>query len=443
MQVFKFGGASVNSAEAVRNMSQIVASHLDQSLVVVVSAMGKTTNALERLVPGVTSSEEERNEVFASVVGFHHNIIEGLWGKHFCQDGNNTVHDAVRRESRRLVIDKVDTYLELLRMRVENPSTSYNFDYDQVVSFGEIISTTIISEYLNYIAIPNRWMDVRDLIRTDANYREGHVDWAATRLLISNRLLPLLASRPEGPQPVVITQGFIAGTVSKTTTTLGREGSDYSAAILSHCLGAEEMTIWKDVPGFLNADPKFFKDTVKIEQMPYNEAIELAYYGASVIHPKTVKPLQNKSIKLNIKSFLDSSSQGSVIGPYEEIKPLTPLYIFKNNQVLLSIMPKDFSFIAEDNLQTIFAALANANIRVNLMQNSALSFSLCVDHNDILLKQLQDLLQDTYKLRYNENLQLITIRYYTQDIIDQIVAGRSILLQQRSRNTIQLIVDNK
>ena len=443
MQVFKFGGASVNSADAVRNMTQIVSSYLDQPLVVVVSAMGKTTNALERLVPGTTPSNEERDSIFSNLVSFHHEIIEGLWGKHFAQDEENPIHEAVRRESRRMVLDKVNTYFELLRLRVDSPATSYNFDYDQVVSFGEIISTTIISEYLNFIAIHNRWVDVRDLIRTDANYREGHVDWAATQLLVSTRLLPLLAPRSEGPQSVVVTQGFIAGTVSKTTTTLGREGSDYSAAILSHCLGAEEMTIWKDVPGFLNADPKFFKDTVKIEQIPYNEAIELAYYGASVIHPKTVKPLQNKNIKLNIKSFLDPQAQGSVIGPYEEIKPLTPLYIFKNNQVLLSIMPKDFSFIAEDNLQTIFAALANANIRVNLMQNSALSFSLCVDHNDILLNQLQELLQNTYKLRYNENLQLITIRYYTQDIIDQIVAGRPILLQQRSRTTIQLIVENK
>ena len=237
-----------------------------------------------------------------------------------------------------------------------------------------------------------------------------------------------------------VTQGFIAGTSDGHTTTLGREGSDYSAAILSYCLDAESMTIWKDVPGFLNADPKYFPDTVKIEQIPYNEAIELAYYGASVIHPKTVKPIQNKNIRLHIKSFVTPETDGSVIGPFETIKPLTPLYIFKNNQTLLSVLPKDFSFIAEDNLQTIFAALAELNIRVNLMQNSALSFSLCIDDNELLLEQLRQRLASQFLLRYNRGLQLITIRYYTQQIIDTIVAGRPILLQQRSRTTTQLLV---
>jgi aspartate kinase len=237
-----------------------------------------------------------------------------------------------------------------------------------------------------------------------------------------------------------ITQGFIAGTCDGHTTTLGREGSDYSASILSYCLDAESMTIWKDVPGFLNADPKYFPDTVKIEEIPYNEAIELAYYGASVIHPKTVKPIQNKNIVLDIKSFVTPDAPGSQIGPFETIRPLTPLYIVKHNQTLLSVLPKDFSFIAEDNLQTIFAALAELNIRVNLMQNSALSFSICIDDNEMLLSQLQEKLSNQFLLRYNCDLRLITIRYYTQEIIDKIVSGRPVLLQQRSRTTAQLIV---
>ncbi len=239
---------------------------------------------------------------------------------------------------------------------------------------------------------------------------------------------------------VILTQGFIGGTADGHTTTLGREGSDYSASILAHCLEAESMTIWKDVPGFLNADPKYFDDTVKISQIPYNEAIELAYYGASVIHPKTVKPIQNKGIPLYIKSFITPESEGSSIGNYHTISPETPLYIFKNNQILLSILPKDFSFIAEENLQVIFGLLNELGIRVNLMQNSALSFSICIDNNPQRTGLLIEQLRHSFHVRYNENLQLITIRYYTQEVIDRIVAGRPVLLEQRSRSTEQLIV---
>ncbi len=442
MNIFKFGGASVNSADAVRNMSNIVASHRSRPLLIVVSAMGKTTNALERLIPGIGTNEDERSLTLQQLQSYHYDIIDGLYAP-----GGSTgsiAQEAMRQEALRAVRHKVETYFELLRMRAEGAPTAYNFDYDQIVSFGELISTTIISEYLNYIGISNRWMDVREIIRTDANYREGIVDWDATRFNAKTKLLPLLQSASDAEEhPVVVTQGFIAGTSSHTTTTLGREGSDYSAAILSHCLGAECMTIWKDVPGFLNADPKYFDNTIKIEQMPYNEAIEQAYYGASVIHPKTVKPLQNSNIRLNIKSFVNPEKEGSVIGPFDCIVPQCPLYIVKSRQVLLSIMPKDFSFIAEDNLQTIFAALAALNIRVNLMQNSALSFSLCIDNNEVLLQQLQELLSKNFLLRYNDNLKLITIRYYTQEIIDQIVGNRTILVQQRSRTTTQLVVEDK
>lgn len=413
MNIFKFGGASVNSAEAVRNMASIVKAHMgEEPLLVVVSAMGKTTNALERLVPGTTHSLEERLLIYDQIVAYHTDIMNGLG----LRDRNQVV-----------------LRLQQLRFRIDHEPTSYNYDYDQIVSFGELISTTIISHYLSQIGLNNQWLDVRTLIRTDQTYRDANVDWNATQNAINIRL-KTRHSR------LLITQGFIAGAPDGSTTTLGREGSDYSAAILSHCLGAQRMTIWKDVPGFLNADPKYFADTVKIDQLPYNEAIELAYYGASVIHPKTVKPLQNKGIELHIKSFKAPEAPGSVIGPYKRIQPQTPLYIFRNDQVLLSILPKDFSFIAEDNLQTIFAALANTGVRVNLMQNSALSFSLCVDDNPILLNRLQELLTPAFRLKYNRGLQLITIRYYTQQIIDSIVSGRPILLQQRSRTTTQLIV---
>lgn len=414
MKIFKFGGASVNSASAVRNMASIVKQYYGNPLVIVVSAMGKTTNRLEQLVPGVRPLAEHP-AMLEQVRDYHLQIIHELFS-----------------EPQHPVYEDFDRLFDQLTSQSAKQPTSYNYDYDQTVSYGELISTTIVSHYLNTIGLANKWVDVRDIIRTNNNYREGIVDFDLTSQAARHSAL--------NKELCCVTQGFIAGTVDGNTTTLGREGSDYSASILSYCLNAESMTIWKDVPGFLNADPKYFHDTVKIEQIPYNEAIELAYYGASVIHPKTVKPIQNKNIELHIKSFVTPDAEGSKIGPFETIQPLTPLYIFKNNQTLLSVLPKDFSFIAEDNLQTIFAALAELNIRVNLMQNSALSFSICVDDNEMLLEQLRQRLSEQFLLRYNRGLQLITVRYYTQEIIDKIVAGRPILLQQRSRTTTQLIV---
>lgn len=413
MRVFKFGGASVNSTAAVRNMAAIVKDYGQGPLTIVVSAMGKTTNRLEQLVPGVRP-RAEHPVMLEQLYDYHIQIVRELF-----PNPQDAVYEAFER------------LFAQLKEQTEKPATDYNYDYDQTVCFGELISTTIVSHYLASMGLENEWVDVRQVVRTDNHYREGIVDFEQTQKLARERF---------AGKRLFVTQGFIAGTDEGTTTTLGREGSDYSAAILSYCLDAESMTIWKDVPGFLNADPKFFHDTVKMEQIPYNEAIELAYYGASVIHPKTVKPIQNKNIELHIKSFLAPQEEGSVIGPYDTIKPLTPLYIFKNNQILLSVLPKDFSFIAEDNLQNIFAALAELNIRVNLMQNSALSFSICIDDNEILLKKLKERLSSQFHLRYNRGLQLITVRYYTQQIIDQIVAGRPVLLQQRSRSTTQLIV---
>lgn len=420
MRVFKFGGASVNSVEAIRNMADIVSHYLDKPLVVVVSAMGKTTNLLERVVPGIPKSEEECHELIAQSEEYHLGIALQLFG--------NDEHPTIV-ELRKL--------FRQLEERSSMLPTSYNYDYDQVVSYGEIISTTLIAGYLQSLSIDTKWIDIRNVIRTNENYREGIVDFDTTRIQTQQIVGSMIDAHGCN---VIVTQGFIAGTAKGTTTTLGREGSDYSASVLSYCLDAESMTIWKDVPGFLNADPKFFKDTVKINKIPFNEAIELAYYGASVIHPKTVKPIQNKGIRLNIKSFMNPSAEGSVIGPFESIEPLTPLYIFKNNQTLISILPKDFSFIAEDNLQTIFSVLAKHNVRVNMMQNSALSFSFCIDNNEILLNAIRESLGETFRLRYNTGLQLITIRYYNQQIIDEIVAGRNIVLQQRSRNTAQLLV---
>lgn len=419
MKVFKFGGASVNSADAVRNMAQVVQSHLESNpLMVVVSAMGKTTNLLEKLVPG-SADVSSANTLRQQLEVYHLDIAKSLI------------------PNDKTIIKKIQDLLHQLDntiVSLQPDAAHYNYNYDQVVSFGEIISTTIIAEYLNHLGINTLWSDARQLIQTDNHYREGRVDWQASETATKTLLADSIT------YSVILTQGFIGGTVDHKTTTLGREGSDYSAAILAYCLNAESVTIWKDVPGFLNADPKFFADTVKISQIPYNEAIELAYYGASVIHPKTVKPIQNKGIPLFIRSFITPEAEGSSIGDYKTIVPETPLYIFKNNQILLSILPRDYSFIAEDNLQVIFGILSKIGIRVNLMQNSALSFSICIDNNPQLINPLIEELKSMFRVRYNENLQLITIRYYTPEVIDSIVAGRPILLEQRSRTTEQLIV---
>lgn len=417
IKVFKFGGASVNSASAVKNMASIVQQYGEAPLVVVVSAMGKTTNALEKLVPGICSSED-RPILMQELIDYHLSIVRQLF--------KMPTHP---------VYAKLKALFASLEAQVNSHPTSYNFDYDQTVSFGELISTTIISEYLNSANIKNSWVDIRKVITTDTTYREGHVDWAET-LRRSSLIIDELNS-----SGTIVTQGFIAGTPDGHTTTLGREGSDYSASILSYCLDADAMTIWKDVPGFLNADPKFFQNTIKIKQIPYNEAIELAYYGASVIHPKTVKPIQNKNIALHIRSFITPESEGSKICSCRSIIPKTPLYIFKNNQVLLSIMPKDFSFIAEDNLEIIFGYLSQVGIKVNVMQNSALSFSVCIDDNQVLLNKLSALLKTKFKVRYNKGLQLITMRYYTEEVVDAVVDNRRVLLEQRSRTTAQLVVE--
>ena len=421
MKVFKFGGASVNSADAVRNMAQIVKGHLTagEPLVVVVSAMGKTTNLLEKLVPGVTPKEDAAR-LRQQLENYHREIAYAL------MPDNKDVQNDIST-----ILVRFDATIKQL----QKGKGEYNYSYDQTVSNGEVLSTTIIAHYLNGIGVKTMLADARQLIITDDHYREGHVDWEFTK-----GTCRLMMDAAKG-YDVVLTQGFIGSVKnSDKTTTLGREGSDYSAAILAYCLEAESVTIWKDVPGFLNADPKYFDDTVKIGQIPYNEAIELAYYGASVIHPKTVKPIQNKGIPLYIRSFVTPESEGSAVGNYHAISPETPLYIVKNDQILLSILPRDYSFIAEDNLQVIFGILNELGIRVNLMQNSALSFSICIDNNPQRVGVLIERLKSMFRVRYNENLQLITIRYYTQEVIDSIVGGRPILLEQRSRSTEQIIV---
>jgi len=414
MKVFKFGGASVKDADAVRNAATILKLFPDENIIVVISAMGKITNALERLVDAFFYKNEDASIILNEIKTFHFDIVDQLFS-----DKNHSIYTELN-----------NTFVELDWAIEDTPTADYNYEYDKIVSMGEVISTKIVSIYLNETGIQNTWQDVRDFIKTDNTYGEAKVHWDLTSQLCKS-LKEL--------QGIVITQGFIGGTSENFTTTLGREGSDYTAAILAFTTDAESVTIWKDVPGVLNADPKYFDDTIKLEQLSYQDAIELAYFGASVIHPKTIKPLQNKKIPLYVKSFLHPEKAGTVIN--DELTPLPiPCFIFKLNQVLISISPKDFSFIVEENFSDIFNLFAEKHIKVNVMQNSAISFSVSVDADERKLPDLIKTLEKDYRVRYNDNLELITIRYYDQATIDRVTRNKTILLEVKSRHTVQLVV---
>ncbi|MFM7055107.1 MAG: aspartate kinase [Bacteroidota bacterium] len=422
MIVFKFGGASVKDADAVRNVCSIIRSHEGNRLVVVVSAMGKTTNALERVVNARFSANDipTAKQHLQEVREFHHKIADELFA-----DKSNPVFDRMNN-----VFVEVEWCLD------DDVSKGYDFLYDQVVSSGELLSTIIIHEYLQSQGLQFAFADARDLISTDNHYREGRVEWEETLDKTNSQVNGMFASGHTG----VVTQGFIGCTSENYTTTLGREGSDYTASILAYCLDASAVYIWKDVPGVLNADPKHFPDAQKLESMSYHDAIELAYFGASVIHPKTIKPLENKGIPLHVKSFVDPKLSGTVIGKDFQTKPLVPSYIFKDNQMLVSISAKDFSFIAEDHLSTIFSLFAQANVKINLMQNSAISFSVCIDNDIRKVPELLETLKTRFKILYNEGLQLYTVRHYYPSTIETLTHGKEVLLEQRSRLTAQLVL---
>ncbi|MFZ5939415.1 MAG: aspartate kinase [Bacteroidota bacterium] len=417
MLVFKFGGASVKSAEAVKNMAGIL-SRFREPVVVVVSAMGKTTNALERVVEWYVSRDEKKlSDEFAQVKDYHLQIMSGLFPD---------IHSAA--------CDRVHSlFAELSERLKRTPALNYDFDYDQIVSYGELISTAIIAGYLKEVEqLPCRWIDVREAIKTDNNYREGRVDWQLT-----SRLVPELFKF--APDRLLITQGFLGSTENNLTTTLGREGSDYTAAILAYALHAESVTIWKDVPGVLNADPKWFDDTVLLEQLSYLDAIELAYYGASVIHPKTIQPLQNRDIRLYVRSFLNPEAPGTMIGNLSYEK-LVPSFIFKMNQVLLRISPHDFSFIAEHNLELIFRIINKHGARINLMQNSAVSFQVCTGFDPRKTEPLVKELSEHFKVMREDNLELITIRYFDESTIARVMQNKELILEHRGTQNIQLVV---
>ena len=434
-KIYKFGGASVKDADAVRNLKNIVAQHKNEDIFLVVSAMGKTTNMLEKVLKDFREQEGELGiDALSEVMSYHEKIILDLFDQ-------NHEHPVIESIS--------ELFIELWE-KLQNTQQPYDYQYDQTVSYGELISTTIIQEYLNHCDVPCRWLDARKYVITDETFRAANIDWDETRLRISKL-------NEEHFQGVVcITQGFIGSTGEtkrseegfeciKHSTTLGREGSDYTAAIFANCLDAEEVTIWKDVDGLLNAAPKRFKETVQLPHITYSEAIELAFYGASIIHPKTIKPLQNKNIPLKVQSFLNPDHEPSVIDGKPDTKTeKIPSYIVKDNQTLVSISPRDYSFMNEHNLRLIFAACDELNIHANVIQTSALMLSFCFDHDDEKLKGLVALLRETFQVKYNKGLTLFTIRHYDYSYTtgDRFLEGKKVYLKQSSRSTLQFVVES-
>jgi aspartate kinase len=421
IKVFKFGGASVKNADSVKNVAGIVSKHCTSPILAVVSAMGKTTNALETLINAYTSNTNV-SEIVNDLQKFHLDIAGGLFSKnHPCFSDLQNEFDALN-----------------IKLN-ETPGDNYDFEYDQLVSLGEVWSTKIVAHYLKEVGINIIWQDARRLIRTDSTWREGRIDWEKTEKKIAENTTPLL----DTPGKVVIVQGFLGGTDEKFTTTLGREGSDFTAAIFAYCLNAESVTIWKDVPGVLNADPKWFDNTVKLDKLSFREAIELTYYGATIIHPRTIKPLENKNIPLFARSFVQPDDAGTMISKDDSEDSRLPSFIFKVNQVLISITPRDFSFVMEDHLSQIFSVFSQAGVRIHLMQNSALNFSVCVDYDDRKFPVLIKTLKSEYQVKYNMPLELVTIRHWDEATITRVTAGKEILVDQRTRITARMVMRDK
>ena len=410
MKVFKFGGASVKDAPAIENLKNILQRYENEQLVVVISAMGKTTNFLEKLLDAYCHEPEKVEGLLTELRTRHERVAEELMG----------VGNPFLPHSERL--------FTLLAEQLQRPtSDNFDYDYDRIVSFGELLSTTLISTYLNHQGLDVQWLDARQLVRTDNTYREGHVDWTVTRKLVCNTINPYFQNRTSG---MVLTQGFIAGTAENQTTTLGREGSDYSAAILANTLDAECVTVWKDVPGILNADPKRFPNAVKIDKLTYHETVELAYYGASVIHPKTLRPLHNKQIPLFVKSFFHPENEGRMITQTADTKDI-PSYIVKDNQLLISVSPRDFSIIGVENLSKILDILSQYRVKINLIQNSALTFSVCTDNVPMRLQPCIEALQKEFVVKFNEAIRLVTIRHYDESSEKEVLgmfAGEEVLI---------------
>lgn len=416
MKVFKFGGASVKDAEGVKNIVSVLQHTGFRETLIVVSAMGKTTNALEQVVHSFFENKEQFPHDLQMVRENHHHIIGDLFDK----------ENAEITQTIDAFFDGVLTYLNTTEAK------EYSLVYDQVVSVGELVSTTIISHYMQHQGMENQWLDARDCIKTDAYFRDANLHWSETEVAIQDAV---------AGKSTLISQGFIGSSPNGLTTTLGREGSDYSAAIFAYALDAESVTIWKDVPGVLNGDPRKFSDTVLLHQISYREAIELAFYGASVIHPKTLQPLQRKEIPLYVKSFENPDDPGTVVSKGKTLDPLVPCYIVKNDQTLLKLSSKDFSFIVEENISDIFALLHQYQMRVEIIQNSAISFSICIYNKYSKLEPLLEALKTKFKVEVDDGVSLYTIRHFDKPAINFIKSSvGEILLEQRTVNTAQFVV---
>lgn len=416
MKVYKFGGASVKDAEGVRNLRKVLETTAEENLLIVVSAMGKMTNHLEKVVSAYLNKEEDLALLLVEFRKYHQDIIEGLFP--------NRSHPVFKK-----VKDLCDTLENFLEA---NRSNKHSFVYDQVVSFGELLSTTIVSQFLNDNGFDNTWLDVRSCIITDANFRDARVNWEETQKRIAKAV-------PK--KGIAITQGFLGSeSENNFTTTLGREGSDYTAAIFAYCLNADSVTIWKDVPGVLNADPRYFGNTKLLHNISYTEAIELAFYGASVIHPKTLQPMQRKEIPLFVKSFMNPEEEGTCVGKGVTLNPETSCFILKRDQVLISLSSLDFSFMMEDNISDVFRWLHEFKMKVELIQNSAISFSVCVDNKFDRLEALLIKLRERFRVEWHEGVTLYTVRHSSPAEIDALIKNKQVLLRQEGGDTVQVIV---
>ncbi|WP_395048220.1 aspartate kinase [Flavobacterium sp.] len=414
MRIFKFGGASVKDADGIKNVFDVLQKVGYEEVLLVVSAMGKTTNALELVIKNYFDKSASLNASVQEVKKYHNQILLDLF----------------EDEESEVFLDVNDHFADLEYFLRSNKSPNYNFVYDQIVSFGEIISTTILSHYMNFRNINTQWLDVRSYIKTDNTYRDAEVNWEITQKNISK-----IAKK----KSLFITQGFIGADENGFTTTLGREGSDYTAAIFAYCLNAESVTIWKDVPGVMNADPRYFENATLLNQISYREAIELAFYGASVIHPKTLQPLQKKEIPLYVKSFINPLLPGTSVSKGEDLEPKLPCFIVKKDQLLLSLSSIDFSFIMEENISEIFSLLHQHKIKVSLIQNSAISFSICLEDKFGNFNELKKTLSKKFKLSYNENVSLYTIRHFDEKAFQMVEKNKTVLLKQMSRETMQIV----
>ena len=415
MRIFKFGGASVKDAEGIHNMYRVLEQTGHENTLIVVSAMGKTTNALEKLIEVYFEDSQKTESQLNEVIDYHLGIM-------------NEIFDHPKHE----VYDEVKGCFDYLRTFLKNnKSPHYSFVYDQVVSTGELVSTTIVTHYLNSKGISADWLDARECIQTDASYRDANVDWTRTEVAINEQV---------SPNRLYITQGFIGSDDNNFTTTLGREGSDYTAAIFAYCLNGNSVTIWKDVPGVLNADPRHFESTQLLHHISYQEAIELAFYGASVIHPKTLQPLQRKEIPLHVKSFINPNNEGTKVSKGIAIDPHVPCFIVKNNLALIRLSSLDFSFIIEKNISDIFAMLHKHKMKVDLIQNSAISFSVCVFDKFNKMEELLHELRGRFQVDHTAGVSLYTIRHFQAESADFLLHKYELLLEQRTQETMQLVM---